>query len=228
MSQPNVLFSGWTPVSISLWVTLWAGSLALVVSVGLAWLLARHKFWGKSLVELLVMLPLVLPPTVLGYYLLILLGQRGLGAWTDSLLGLRFVFALPGAIIAAGVAALPLATQTIRASLASVNPEIEEAARVDGCSSWCMFWVISLPLAWRGLLAGAILAYLRALGDFGATLMVAGNIPGRTQTVPMAIYDAVQMNNLTLANQYVLLLSVVVGLLLFGVMHLSQAAAPDA
>jgi molybdate transport system permease protein len=217
--------SGWSPLVISLWVSLWAGSLALIFSILVGWILAKHRFWGKPLLEMVVMLPLVLPPTVLGFYLLLFLGQRGIGAWTDSLLGLRFVFALPGAVIAAGIAAVPLATQTIRASLASLNPEIEEAARVDGCSNWCMFWVISLPLAWRGILAGAILAYLRALGDFGATLMVAGNIPGRTQTVPMAIYDAVQMNNLALANQYVLLLSVVVGLLLFGFMRLNQAAS---
>jgi molybdate transport system permease protein len=227
MSLASVVLVNWSPLTISLWVTLWAGTLALVVSVLLGWILAKYHFWGKPALEMAVMLPLVLPPTVLGYYLLLALGQRGIGVWVDQILDFRFVFALPGAIAAASIAALPLATQAIRASLAGVNHEIEEAARVDGCSDWRLFWIISLPMAWRGLLAGAILAYLRALGDFGATLMVAGNIPGRTQTIPMAIYDAVQMNNLALANQYVLLLSVIVGLLLFGFMRLSQARSKD-
>jgi molybdate transport system permease protein len=217
-----------SPIVISIWVTLWAGSMALALSVLIGWVLAKRRFFGKSVVEALVMLPLVLPPTVLGYYLLLALGQRGLGAWLENGLGIRFVFALPGAVVAAAIAALPLATQTIRASLAGVNREIEEAARVDGCSEWRLFWWISLPLAWRGVLAGAILAYLRALGDFGATLMVAGNIPGRTQTLPMAIYDAVQANNVDLANAYVLGLSIAVGVLLFGVMRLSQPNQPSA
>jgi molybdate transport system permease protein len=211
-----------SPFAISAWVTFWSGTFALVSSLFIGWLLAKRQFIGKTLVEALVMLPLVIPPTVLGFYLLTILGQRGMGAWLENILGVRFVFALPGAIVAAAVAALPLATQTIRASLAGVDRNIEEAARVDGCSEWHLFWWISLPLAWRGILAGAILGYLRALGDFGATLMVAGNIPGRTQTLPMAIYDAVQANNMEMANQYVLILSVIVGVLLFGVMSLTQ------
>jgi molybdate transport system permease protein len=196
-----------SPLSISAWVTLWAGSLALAAGLYLGWLLAKREFNGKTLLEIAVMLPLVLPPTVLGYYLLMALGQRGLGPWVEGSLGFRFVFALPGAVIAAAIAALPLAVQAIRASLLGVEREIEEAGRIDGCSEWRLFWWVSFPIAWRGILAGAILGYLRALGDFGATLMVAGNIPGRTQTLSMAIYDAVQANNLGLANRYVLLLS---------------------
>jgi molybdate transport system permease protein len=211
-----------SPVVISIWVTLWSGTIALFASIGIGWLLAKRQFFGKTLVEVLVMLPLVLPPTVLGYYLLVILGQQGLGTWLENTLGVRFVFALPGAIVAASVAALPLATQTMKASLGEIDRAIEEAARVDGSSEWYLFWRISLPLAWRGILAGAILGYLRALGEFGATLMVAGNIPGRTQTLPMAIYDAVQANNLETANEYVLGLSVAVGLLLFLVMRLGS------
>jgi molybdate transport system permease protein len=214
-----------SPLSISLWVTFWAGSLALAAALYLGWLLAKREFRGKSLLEALVMLPLVLPPTVLGYYLLSGLGQRGMGAWLESSLGVRFVFALPGAVVAGAVAALPLAVQSIRAGLAEVDRELEEAAYVDGCTEWRMFWWISLPVAWRSILAGAILGYLRALGEFGATLMVAGNIPGRTQTLPMAIYDAVQANNLGLANRYVLGLTVLVSLLLYLVLRLSQARA---
>lgn len=218
---PSLLLHG-SPVVISAWVTFWAGSLALLVSLGIGWALAKHQFFGKTLVETFVMLPLVLPPTVLGFYLLIILGQRGLGAWLESALGVRIVFALPGAIVAASIAALPLCVQSIKTGLAEVDREIEESARVDGCTEWHLFWWISLPLAWRGLLAGATLGYLRALGEFGATLMVAGNIPGRTQTLPMAIYDTVQTNNMGKANGYVLGLTVVVSILLFVVMRLSQ------
>ncbi len=211
-----------SPVFISVWVTFWAGSIALIFSAGIGWVLVKRQFFGKTLVEALVMLPLVLPPTVLGFYLLLALGQQGLGSWLENSFGARFVFALPGAVTAASISALPLATQTIRASLGEVDREIEEAARVDGCSEWQLFWKISLPLAWRGILAGAVLGYLRALGEFGATLMVAGNIPGRTQTLPMAIYDAVQANDLATANQYVLGVSIAVGVLLFVVMRLSH------
>lgn len=214
-----------SPLSISLWVTLWAGTLALAAALYLGWLFSKREFNGKNLLEALVMLPLVLPPTVLGYYLLMGLGQRGLGSWLEGTLGIRIVFTLPGAVIAGAVAALPLAVQSIRASLAEVDRELEEAAHVDGCSEWRMFWWISLPVAWRGILAGAILGYLRALGEFGATLMVAGNIPGRTQTLSMAIYDAVQANNLALANRYVLGLTVLVSVFLFMVMRLSQKRA---
>ena len=130
-------------------------------------------------------------------------------------------------MIAAAVAALPLAVQAIRASLSGVDREIEEAGRIDGCSEWRLFLWVSFPIAWRGILAGAILGYLRALGDFGATLMVAGNIPGRTQTLSMAIYDAVQANNLGLANRYVLLLSVFVGIFIFIVTRLSRERARE-
>jgi molybdate transport system permease protein len=216
-----------SPLSISAWVTLWAGSLALAAGLYLGWLLAKREFTGKTLLEIAVMLPLVLPPTVLGYYLLMALGQRGLGPWVEGSFGFRFVFALPGAVIAAAVAALPLAVQAIRASLLGVEREIEEAGRIDGCSEWRLFWWVSFPIAWRGILAGAILGYLRALGDFGATLMVAGNIPGRTQTLSMAIYDAVQANNLGLANRYVLLLSTFVGIFIFIVTRLSRERARE-
>jgi molybdate transport system permease protein len=201
------MISGWSPLGISLWVMAWAGTLALVAGTTIAWILARFRFRGKTLLEGLTLLPLVLPPTVLGYYLLVSLGQRGLGPVIERLLGFRFVFAWPGAVVAAGIAALPLVVQAARASLAAVNREIENAARVDGCNCWQLFWHITLPLAWRGIAAGGLLGYLRALGDFGATLMVAGNIPGRTQTLSMAVYDAVQANDIQRANVWVLALS---------------------
>jgi molybdate transport system permease protein len=138
--------------------------------------------------------------------------------------GFRVVFSVQGAIIAATVAALPLVVQTVQVSIAAISREIEEAGRIDGCTRWDLFWQIDLPLIRRGLLAGGILGFLRAMGDFGTTLMVAGNIPGRTQTMSMAIYDAAQANNLSLANQLALILSSIGFGLIFLVVRLRQNA----
>jgi molybdate transport system permease protein len=207
----------WSPLAISLWVSLWAGLLALVSGVWLGWLLAKHKFRGKLILEGIVLLPLVLPPTVLGFYLLSALGARGLGPWIEGALGFRLVFSWRGAVIAAAIAALPLVVLTSRAGFEETGTEVEDAARVDGCSKRQLFWLIELPLAGRSIIAGGLLGLLRALGEFGATLMVAGNIPGQTQTLSMAVYDAVQANNLERANQLTLLLSV----LAFGVLYMS-------
>ena len=212
----------WSPLSLSIWVATLAGLAALAMGTALAWLLVRRTFRGKILIEGLTLLPLVLPPTVLGYYLLVLLGQRGLGPWIEQSIGFRFVFAWPGAVVAAAIAALPLVLQAVQVSFAEINTEIEDAARVDGCSEWHLFWRVMLPIAWRGILAGGLLGFLRALGEFGATLMVAGNIPGRTQTLAMAIYDAVQANDLARANSLALLLTGIAFGLLFLVLRLNR------
>ncbi|HEX9617841.1 MAG TPA: molybdate ABC transporter permease subunit [Anaerolineales bacterium] len=216
------MVNGWSPLALSLWVSSLAGLAALVLGVALAWLLVRRNFRGKSFLEGLTLLSLVLPPTVLGYYLLVLLGQRGLGPFIEGFLGIRFVFAWPGAVVAASITALPLVLQTVRVSFAEISKEIEDAARVDGCSEWQLFWRVMLPIAWRGILAGGLLGFLRALGEFGATLMVAGNIPGRTQTLSMAIYDAVQANNLARANGLALLLTGMAFGMLFLVLRLNR------
>ncbi|MDZ4159550.1 MAG: ABC transporter permease subunit, partial [Anaerolineaceae bacterium] len=176
----------------------------------------------------ITMLALVLPPTVLGYYLLTLFGRQGLGPFLEQAFGLRNVFALPGAVLAATVAAIPLVVQAVRAGFSVVSKEIENAARVDGCTEWQVFLLIDLKIAWRGILAGGVLGFLRALGDFGATLMIAGNIPGRTRTLAMVIYDAVQTNDLAQATQLVLLLSSMVFALLFVAMRLSAKLSKDA
>jgi molybdate transport system permease protein len=207
----------WSPLALSLWVSLWAGTLALVAGVWLGRLLAKRNFRGKLIVEGLTLLPLVLPPTVLGYYLLAAFGTRGLGVWIEQALGFRLVFSWRGAVLAAAIAALPLVVQSARAGFGATHQEVEDAARVDGCSERQFFWLIDLPIAWRSILAGGLLGFLRALGEFGATLMVAGNIPGQTQTLSMAVYDAVQANNLARANQLTFLLSG----LAFGVLYLS-------
>ena len=212
------------PWLVSFWVVLWAGLIALAIGTLFAWILVRYEFRGKWLLEGAIMAPMVFPPTLLGYYLLLLLGQRGLGPVIESLLNTRIVFSITGAILVASVTAIPLVTQTMQVSLSQINPEIYEAAHVDGATCGHLFWRISLPLSWRGLISGGVLGALRALGEFGATLMVAGNIPGRTQTVPMAIYDAVQANDLARANQYALLLTLLAFGLLFVVLRLRSQA----
>jgi molybdate transport system permease protein len=211
-----------SPFALSLWVSSWAGMTALIFGTFIAWALVRGKFKGKWIAEGLVMAPLILPPTLMGYYLLTLLGQRGLGPWIEQVFGFRIVFTIQGAIIAAAVAALPLVVQAVQTSIASISREIEEAARMDGCTRWGLFWHIELPLIRRGLLAGGVLGFLRAMGDFGTTLMVAGNIPGRTQTMSMAIYDAAQANNIPLANQLALVLTSIGFGLIFLVIRLRK------
>lgn len=181
------------PLYLSLKVATLATVICFVLGVGLAWLLARRAFPGRDVVDALSMLPLVLPPSVLGYYLLVALGRNSLlGQTLESALGLRLVFTWQGAVVAAGVVAFPLMVQSARAAFEGVDAGLEEVARTLGRSEWEVFRTVTLPLAWRGMFAGTVLAFARALGDFGTTLMVAGNIPGRTQTLSIAIYDAVQ------------------------------------
>ena len=219
------LLTSRSPLAISLWVATWAGLAALIIGTAIAWVLVKTRFKGKWLLEGFVLLALVVPPTVLGYYLLVALGQQGLGQIIERTLGFRFVFAWPGAVVAATVAALPLVVVTVRVGLAEVSREIEDTAQVDGCNRWQTFWRISLPIAARSVIAGSLVGFLRALGEFGATLMVAGNIPGRTQTLSMAIYDAVQANDLSRANGLVLLMSVIALSVLSIVIVLNQRIA---
>jgi molybdate transport system permease protein len=170
-----------------------ATALNALVGIPLAYVLARRRFWGRGLVDLLVTLPLVLPPTVTGYYLIVLLGRRGvLGSPLYDLTGFTVAFTWYAAVIAATVMALPLLVRTARAAIESVDRDLERAAFTLGRSEWQTALTVTLPLARNGILAGLVLAFARALGEFGATLMLAGNIPGRTTTVPLAIYTAVQ------------------------------------
>ena len=193
-------------------------STAVVVSVGvcLGWVLARRRFRGREMLDALVTLPLVLPPTVLGYYLLVLLGRGSpTGRALEWLTGMQLVFTWRGAVVAASAGALPLMVKTARAAIVGVDAELEDAARTLGRNEWQVFRLVTLPLASRGIAAGAMLAFARALGDFGATLMVAGNIPGRTQTAAIAIYDAAQSGRDDYALLLVLLLSGVAFTLLY-------------
>jgi len=180
-------------LALSLRVAFLATALNFVIGVPLAWLLARRSFPGKTLVDLLVTLPLVLPPTVTGYYLIVLLGRRGwLGAPIYAATGWSIAFTWWAAVVAATVMALPLLVRTARAAIESVDPDLEKAAFTLGRPVWRTALEVTLPLARNGILAGLVLAFARALGEFGATLMLAGNIPGKTATVPLAIYSAVQ------------------------------------
>jgi molybdate transport system permease protein len=179
-----------------LWLSLRVAALAtvLIVALGtpLAFLLARTRFPGRGLLSGILVLPMVLPPTVLGYALLQILGRRAwLGLWLERTWGITLVFHWTGAVVASSVAAFPLFLLPARGAIEGVDPALEDAARLLGRREHSVFLTLTIPLAWRGLAAGSVLAFTRALGDFGATLMVAGDIPGRTQTASMAIYDAV-------------------------------------
>lgn len=202
------LDSAWIALALTLKVAAWATTLALLGGVATGWLLAHRRLPGRELLDALLTLPMVLPPTVLGYYLLVLLGSHGpLGAWLLEHFGLRLIFTWPAAVIAASVVAFPLVFKAARAAFETVDPRLEDAARALGLSGPAVFLRVSLPLAWRGILAGGLLAFARAMGEFGATLMVAGSLPGKTQTLSIALYEAVQAGQDDVAGFLVLLTS---------------------
>jgi molybdate transport system permease protein len=193
------------PLFLSLKVAGSATFFATLLGAGAAFALSRWRSRWCELVDSILTLPLVLPPTVMGYYLLILLGRRGwLGQWL-SRWGIELVFTWQGAVVAATLVAFPLVLKSARAAFQDVDEQLENAARVLGISEKAIFFRVTLPLASRGIFAGVLLAFARALGEFGATLMVAGNIPGRTQTLSIAIYQAVQAGDDGLANILVLI-----------------------
>ncbi len=199
--------------------------LASVAGIGLGYLLAKGRFPGRGVLEAVASLPIVLPPTVLGYYLLVTLGARSpLGRAWEQVVGSPLVFTAGGAVVAASISALPFVLRTARAAIESVDPRLEQSARAAGLSEWRVAAQVTLPLARRGLVAGVALGFARALGDFGATVMVAGNIPGRTQTMPIAVYDAVQAGDDERAALLALVLGVVAVLVLVAVNRLSRSA----
>ncbi|WP_066570132.1 molybdate ABC transporter permease subunit [Snodgrassella sp. CFCC 13594] len=208
--------SAWIALSLSLKVAGWATLINLILGVGTGYLLAKKQVWAKDLLDTLFTLPMVMPPTVLGYYLLVVIGKQGwIGQWLMHTFGINLIFTWQGAVLAAVVVSFPLVFKPARTAFEAVNPEYEQAARVLGLSEWALFWRITLPLAWRGILAGILLAFARAMGEFGATLMVAGSIPGETQTLSIAVYEAVQAGDDHLANMLVLIISIVCMAILF-------------
>ncbi|HEV7822942.1 MAG TPA: molybdate ABC transporter permease subunit [Burkholderiales bacterium] len=198
----------WIPLLLSLKVAGWATAIDIVLGVAVAFGLSRWRSSARELVDSLLTLPLVMPPTVLGYYLLVLLGRRGvIGAWLNKF-DIQLVFTWQGAVIASAVVAFPLVLKSARTAFETVDPQFERAARTLGISEAAVFFRVTLPLAARGILAGALLAFARALGEFGATLMIAGNLPGRTQTLSVAVYAAVQAGDDSTANILVIVTSV--------------------
>lgn len=186
----------WQVVWFTAWVSALSTLLILPPGLALAWLLARRDWPGKAVVETLVSLPLVIPPVATGLILLKLFGRRGpLGGFLHDALGLDVVFTWRAVLIALGVMSFPLLVRSTRVAFEQVNPRLEQIARTLGASNWRVFFTISLPLAKRGVLAGMILAFARALGEFGATIMVAGNIPGQTSTLSLDIFQSVQLGD---------------------------------
>lgn len=189
------------PLYLTLKVSIFATFFSIVIGLCFAWLMARRDFFGKGILDAIIMQPLVIPPTVLGYYLLVLLGRSSpLGRFLEDTAGITLVFTWKGAVVAAFVASLPLFVRPARAAIEGVDRNLENAARLLGKTEWEILKTITIPLAWRGIVAGGIIAFARATGEFGATLMIAGNIPGVTQTLPVGIYDAVQMGDTATAN----------------------------
>ncbi len=213
----------WFPLWLSLRVAFLSTLIAAAMGVAVAYWLANFEFRGKEALDAAVTLPLVLPPTVLGYYLLVLLGRESiLGRVYEFVFGQALVFTVPAAVLAAVVHSAPLLIKSARAALEAVDHSYERAARTLGADEWRVFHAVTLPLAMRPILAALALAFARALGDFGITLMVAGNIPGRTQTMALAIYDAVESGNGDLARKLVIVISVMA----LGILWLANRLSP--
>ena len=205
------------PLALTLKVAAWATLAALLTGALMGCVLARYSFRGREVLDALCTLPMVMPPTVLGYYLIVLVGRRGwIGEWLWENFGISLMFTWQGAVVAATVVAFPLVFKSARAAFEGVDRQLENAARTLGASEARVLLRITLPLAWRGILAGTMPAFARAMGEFGATLMIAGNIPGRTQTLSLAVFDAVQAGQDDLANFLVIVTSVVCVLVLVG------------
>lgn len=213
----------WTPIRLS--VEIASMSVVFVFIFGLlsARFMAKKQFFGKTAAETLLTLPLVLPPTVVGFILIIIFGINSpIGRTVENLFGSTIMFTWWAAVIAASVVAFPLMYQSAKTGFLQVDPGAEEAARVDGANEWKVFWYVTLPLSSRTLVTGLILSFARALGEFGATLMFAGNLPGRTQTAPTAIYMAIESGNLDAAWLWVIAMVGISFLMLLSTSFLKQ------
>jgi molybdate transport system permease protein len=216
--------AAWVALGLSLRVAVVATVAAVVVGVPAARLLAGRRGWWADVVSTVVLLPMVLPPTVLGWGLLVAVGRgSAVGRAWEAVTGGGLVFTLYAATLAAFVAALPFVVRTAQAAFEAVDPALEDAARTLGCGEAAVLWRVSIPLAWRGLVAGAALGFARAVGEFGATVMVAGNLPGRTQTASLAVYDAVQAGRLGEAAALAGVLAAATGAVLLAVTRWGRA-----
>lgn len=210
-------------VTLSLKIGLVAIAATLPVAFALAWMLARGRFPGKIVLDAIVHLPLVLPPVVTGWLLLIAFGPEGpIGRWLNAWFGIGVLFRWTGAAIAAGVMALPLMVRAIRLSIEAVDRRLESAARTLGAGPWRVFWSVTLPLSMPGVLAGAVLGFARSIGEFGATITFVSNIPGQTRTLPLAIYSALQLPD---GNAEVVRLAIISVVLALGALIASELLA---
>jgi len=183
----------WDAIRLSLQVAIVSVVCSLPFGIAVAWILARRQFTGKSLVETVVNLPLVLPPVVTGFLLLVLFGRTGIiGRTLENWFGVRFIFDWKGAALAAAIVSFPLMVRAIKVAFAGVDSRLEDTARTLGAGPLDTFLTVTMPLAWHGIIAGCLLAFARSLGEFGATIMLAGNMPGKTQTIPLYVYDQYQ------------------------------------
>ena len=184
----------WDALRLSLIIAGRAAAFGLVLAVPAAWILTRYRFPGRSILDAVLHAPLILPPVVIGFILLLLFGAQGaIGRWLDESFGIQLVFNSAGASLAAGLMAFPLMLRSVRLALEAVDPKLEEAARSLGAGAWDRAFTITLPLAWPGLVAAAVVGFAAALGEFGAVITFAANIPGETRTLPLAIYSAIQV-----------------------------------
>ncbi|WP_249975975.1 molybdate ABC transporter permease subunit [Vreelandella olivaria] len=203
----------WEAIRLSLLIGLAAVAWILPPGIAVAWWLARYDFRGKALVDGLIHLPLVLPPVVVGYLLLVALGRQGVvGQWLYASLGVSLPFTWQGAAVASGVMAFPLLVRALRLSLEAVDPKLEAAAKTLGANRWRIFTTITLPLAVPGLLTGTVLAFARALSEFGATITFASNIPGETRTLPLALYTLIQSPGQEAAAARLCILAIIIAL----------------
>ncbi len=203
----------WTAILLSLRVATVATLVATPLGIAAAWLLARREFWGKALLDAGIHLPLVLPPVVTGYLLLLTFGRRGVvGAWLADHLGLVFAFRWTGAALACGIMAFPLLVRPIRLSIEAVDRRLEQAAATLGAAPWQVFLTVTLPLALSGVLAGMVLGFAKALGEFGATITFVSNIPGETQTISSAIYALIQTPDGDAAAMRLVVVSVLISM----------------
>ncbi|MGE7761256.1 molybdate ABC transporter permease subunit [Peribacillus sp. NPDC097895] len=211
----------WSPVRLSIQVAGLAGVLVFFLGIILARLMSKKKFKGRVLLETAFLLPLVLPPSVVGFLLIVIWGKNGVpGQFIEMVFNQPIMFTWWAAVIASTVVAFPLMYQSAKTGFEGIDEEIENAARVDGAGEWRLFLSVSLPLAVKSIVTGAILSFARALGEFGATLMFAGNIPGKTQTIPTAIYIAMDSGNMTLAWLWVAVIIVLSFIMLFVVTYI--------
>ena len=214
----------WAPLVLTFQVAIVASALATVAGVGLAALLSWRKMIARDLIDAITSAPMVMPPTVLGYYVLVALGRSSaIGKAWEAMTGSPIVFTRTGAVVAASLGSLPLVVKAARAALEGVDPVLVKAARTLGAGRWRAFFTVHLPLASRGVVAGVMLGFARSLGDFGVTLMVAGDIPGETQTAALAIYDAIQAHREAEAAGMVAVLTCLTIFALYGVNKLTAA-----